>query len=335
MSQTDWSPVNLKQFISEFSAEQLVKHAPKILYSKKDKEHEAYNSLILFFFVAGGLLIYISASIFLMDSYFNLLVFSIVIAILIVLAVFFLLTYVKSNVYIKPLECWVEIYRDTTKQVENYYCIVFYPIFSGKCHPNEAKDIIYKLYQEEVLKSKIDITQIELYFKIDSKDHKKMIPIGYFFQNGEGKSFREEKINRNAWKFFPFEKSTGDNFIAIANWDHQYEWRNDLQIDFDKLNSYAPWVIQSWNLTSLKPLNEEYKEKINWKARYFDSSPKLKPWKGELDKQIYENQSAQKDLDAVEEAIQKVIGLDFEIKKIKQIREDLPSLKAYFRDLKL
>ncbi len=335
MSQAEWSSINLKLFISEFSAEQLVKFAPKILYSKKDKEHEAYNSLILFFFVVGGLLIYISLSIFLMDIYFSVPAFVVVVAILSGLAVFSILNYIKSNVYIKPLECWVEIFRDTSKQGDDFYCMVFYPIFSGKCHPNKAKDIVYKLYQEEILKTKIDITQIELYFKTDLKEAKKLIPIGFFFQSGEGKSFRDENIKRNAWKFFPFEKSSNENYIAIANWDHQYEWRNDLQIDFDKLNGYAPWVIQSWNLTSLKQLTDEYKERINWKVRNIESLPKLKPWKGDLTKQTFENKNANKDIEIIDDAIKKIIGKDFELKKLKDIKEDLFSLKAYFRDLKL
>ena len=188
-----------------------------------------------------------------------------------------IINYVKSNVYIKPLECWVEIYRGKSQNGTNYYCFSYYPVFTGKCHPNVAKNVIYKFYQEEVLKNKINITQIEVYLKFSQNNQEK---IGYFFQYGQGRPFKDENVIRNSWKFFSSETSKNENFIAIANWDHQYEWRNDLELDFDKLHGYSPWVIQRWNNLTIKPLTEEFKGNINWNLRSIVSEPKLKPWEG-------------------------------------------------------
>ena len=58
MSDFDWSQVTFLQFINQFGKDIIIDNAPEILYSKKDKEHEASNSLIAFFFITGGLLIY-------------------------------------------------------------------------------------------------------------------------------------------------------------------------------------------------------------------------------------------------------------------------------------
>ena len=329
MSNSEWSKVDFQQFVNNFSIELIIKNAPKILYSKKDKENEAYDSLIAFFFVAGGLLIYISISLFLIEIYFSLIVFVAVIIIVSAVDLVLILDYIKSNVFINPIECWVEIYKNL-----DYYCFMYYPIFSGRSHPNKAKDIIYKLYQDEVLKSTIDITQIEFYLKLNQEESKNWG--GFFFQYGEGKPFREENINQNPWKFFPYEKTLNENFLATANWAHQYEWRDDLALDFDKLNDYAPWVIKKWDKFNLKPLTEEYKEKeINWNLRYIEPTPKLKPWKGELKNQIYENINADKETEIIDEAIEKIIGNEFRVKKLKDLEGDLLKFKSFFRDLNL
>jgi len=71
MSNSEWNKVDFQHFIDEFGYELIVNNAPTILYSKKDKEHEAYNSLIAFFFITGGLLIYISLS-YIFEFIFNL-----------------------------------------------------------------------------------------------------------------------------------------------------------------------------------------------------------------------------------------------------------------------
>ncbi len=333
MSDFKWIQVDFQKFIDQFGKDLIIENAPIILYSKKDKEHEAYNSLIAFFLIAGGLLIFISFSYFLSSVFFNLIIFILIITIGTIAEVILLVNVIKSNIYIKPLECWVEIHKSAAQSDLEYYCFTYYPIFTGKCHPNIAKNVIFKLYLEQVIKSKINITQIEVYSKISQLDHSITEKLGFFFQYAEGKHFRDENINRAIWKFFPYEKSNNENFIAIGNWDHQYEWRDDLEFDFDKLHEYAPWIVKRWNNTNLKPLIHEYKEKINWNLRYIESKPKLKPWNGNLENQTYKNPSLYKDIEIINEAIEKVIGKDAKVEKIKDIKENLFMFKAYFRDL--
>ncbi len=330
MSSTDWEKIEFQHFINEYSKDITIKNAPEILYTKRDKEHEAYNSLIAFFFLTGAILIYIALAYLLASIYFNLIFLIVIIVIAGIIDILLIINYIKSNVYIKPLECWVEIFKGKEKDDFNFYCFVYYPVFSGKCHPNEAKNAILKLYQEQVLKNKIDITQVEVYLKISKQSQNK---IGYFFQYAEGRSFKDEDINRNSWKFFASEKSRDDNFIAIANWDHQFEWLNDLEFDFDKLHEFAPWVIQRWNAANLKPLNDDFKEKINWNLRYLNSKPKLKPWAEKYEDQTYENPRAYRDMEIINEAIDKIIGYEKEINTARDIKEELPMFISYFRDL--
>ncbi|MFX1501536.1 MAG: hypothetical protein ACFFDH_11290, partial [Promethearchaeota archaeon] len=299
MTNSEWSKVDFQQFLNKYGKNIIIENAPTILYSKKDKEHEAYNALIAFFFIAGFLLIYIALSYFLASIFFNLILFIIIIIIGIIADVLLIINVIKSNVNIKPLECWVEVYNGKGEQNSEFYCITYYPIFTGKCHPNEAINVILKLYQEQVLKSKIDITQIEVYLKLSKKDSQLKEKLGYFIQYAEGKSFKDENIDRSSWKYFSHEEFGIDNYIAVGNWDHQYEWRSDLEFDFDKLHEYAPWVIHKWNESNLKPLTEEYKENVNWNLRYIESNPKLLPWKGNLDSQSYNNPMAYKDLEIV------------------------------------
>jgi hypothetical protein len=332
MSNFEWSKVDFHQFINEYGKEIIVENAPTILYSKKDKEHEAYGSLIAFFFIAGFLLIYIGLSYFLAFIFFNWILFVLVIIGCIIADVLLIINVIKSNVYIKPLECWVEVHQGESNNSE-FYCFTYYPIFTGKCHPNQAINVILKLYQEQVIKSKIDITQIELYLKINQQDHKIKEKLGFFFQYAEGRPFRDENINRASWKYFPYEQLGIENYLAVGNWDHQYEWRNDLDFDFDKLHEYAPWVIQRWNDSNLKLLTEDDKVKINWNLRYIESTPKLKPWEGNFEDQKDENPMVYRDLDIVNEAIVKIIGHDKKIEKTKDIKDELAMFKSYFRDL--
>ncbi len=333
MSVSEWKKVDFQRFVNEYGKDLAIKNAPVILYSKKDKEHEAYNSLIAFFFIAGALLIYIALSYFLVTIFFSLVLFVIILIIAVIADVLLIINIIKSNVFIKLLECWVEIYKGIPEKGSDYYCFIYYPIFTGKSHPNEAKNVIFKLFQEQIIKSKIDITQIEIYLKKTLQAQNSLEKVGFFFQYAEGRPFKGENINRNTWNYFPPEKSDNENFLAVGNWDHQYEWRYDLDFDFDKLHEYAPWVIQRWDEANLKPLTEEYKEKINWNLRNIESSPKLKPWQANFKSQTYENPKAYEDLEIVEEAITKLIRHDKIIEKIKDIKDDLVMFKTYFRNL--
>ncbi|MHA1274408.1 MAG: hypothetical protein ACTSQJ_07355 [Promethearchaeota archaeon] len=333
MISSEWKKVDFNQFINDFSIKPIIENAPIILYSKKDKEHEAINSLITFFFIAGGCLIYIALVLLLIPKFASTISFYIILCISSIGAGCLLYNYIKSNVYIKPFECWVEIFQGKAQENNNFYCFSYYPIFTGACHPNKAKNLIYKLYQEEILKSKIDISQIEVYSKLIEKNQNQFKIIGYFFQYGEGKPFKEEKIEQNIWKYFPFEKSDKENYIAVANWGHQFEWRRDLGLDYDKLHGYAPWVIQRWNELNLKPLTDEYKKKIRWSLRNIESLPKLKPWEGNLEKQTYKNPKANSIFKIIDDAIKNVISNDIVVEKVKDIEKDLFKFKAYFRDL--
>ena len=125
------------------------------------------------------------------------------------------------------------------------------------------------------------------------------------------------------------------NFIAVANWDHQYEWRLDLEQDYDKNNAFSPWTIKKWDQTNLKPLTEDYKKKIKWNLLNLESVPKIKPWGGNLEEQTYQNQNAFKDLEIIDEAIEKIIGSNVEVKKLGDLEKQIIKFKIYFRDLKL
>ncbi|MFX0071306.1 MAG: hypothetical protein ACFFAO_09470 [Candidatus Hermodarchaeota archaeon] len=330
MSNTEWKEVEFKEFVEQFGINPVMNYAPSILYSRKDKEHVAQNSLIVFFLVLSGLLIYISISLFLIEFYFNAITFIFVVIILIGIDILLLYNYIRSNVNIKLIECWIEVYNYL-----EFYCFSYYPIFSGKVHPNKAKDIVYKLYQDEVFQDKIDITQIEVYLKRNKDKLNDLEVMGFYFQYGKGKHFREENVDRTFWKYFPYEFYAYGNFIASANWDHQFEWRSDLANDFDKLHEFDPWVIKRWNQDNLKPLNPEYKNFLKWNIRNIESLPKLKPWNGKLEQQSYKNQNAYRDLEIIDEAIEKIMGKNTELNKLKDLERELFKFKIYFRDLDL
>ncbi len=333
MSESGWNQVEFQQFINQFGKEFIVESAPVLLYSKKDKEHEASNSLIAVFLITGALFIFIAFSYFFADIFFSIIIFSIILTIGTIADVILLINVIKSNIYIKPFECWVEIHKAKSKNNYDYYCLTYYPVFTGKCFPNEAKNVIFKLYLDQVIGNTIDLAQIELYFKVNNEEQSKIENLGFFFQYSEGKPFREENIDRSNWRFFHYDKQKDDNFIAVGNWEHQFEWRYDLEFDFDKLHEYAPWIIQRWNDTNIKPLTSEFKQKINWSLRGVESKPKLKPWEGNIDLQRYDPQNEYRDIESINRAISKVIGDNKEVEKVRQMKEQLFTFKAYFRDL--
>ncbi|MFW9897510.1 MAG: hypothetical protein ACFFD7_17020, partial [Candidatus Thorarchaeota archaeon] len=196
MSDSEWVKVDYDQFLSDFGNELIVKYAPSILYSKKDKEHEAFISLIAFFFITGGLLIYIAVTYFLAPILFSLLLFVIIVTIGTISAILLMINYLKSNIYIKPLECWFEIFKGSSEDKSHFYCFSYFPIFSGLCHPNEVKNIVYKIYKEEVLESKFNVSYIEVYLKLNTINKDSSENLGFFFQYEEVHLFKLENIEQ-------------------------------------------------------------------------------------------------------------------------------------------
>ncbi|UCC20817.1 MAG: hypothetical protein JSV62_05930 [Promethearchaeota archaeon] len=43
MSDSEWTKVDFQQFLDKYGKEIVLNNAPTIVYSKKDKEHEAYK----------------------------------------------------------------------------------------------------------------------------------------------------------------------------------------------------------------------------------------------------------------------------------------------------
>lgn len=334
MSSSEWNKVDFQAFIDKFSKKAIIDNAPIVLYTKKDKEHEALNSLISFFFLTGGLFIFVSLSFFFDVVRFFAILFIAIIVIAAIADSLLIFYYLRSHVPIRPLENWIEVYEGPTQGENVFYCFSYYPVFSGKCHPNKAKNVLYKLLQEELFNGSIDITQIEVYLRFDLTNLKNYTIIGYYFQYGEGIPYNSAKINRNSWKFFPKDHTKSENFIAVANWDHQYEWRNDLELDYDKLHSYAPWIIQKWDESNLKPLTKIFKTEVNWDLRGMESLPKLKPWVPNFETTSFDSFKAYKDLQLMNDAIEKVIGKDRKIEKLKDIKKYILEFKAYLRDLK-
>ena len=333
MSISEWNKVDFQDFIDRFSKKIIVDNAPALLYSRNDKEHEALNSYITSFFLTGGLFIFVSLSIIFRVVQLYIVLFITIIIIAAVVDSLLIYYYLRSQVHIRPLENWVEVYEGTTQGDNVFYCFSYYPVFSGKCHPNKAKNMLYKLLQEELFNSSIDITQIEVYLRFKLNDLKNYMVIGYYFQYGEGVPFKSVKINRNSWKFFPKDQINNENFIAVANWDHQYEWRSDLELDYDKLHSYAPWILQKWGKLSLKPLTKVFKKEVKWDLRGIESMPKLKPWEPNFETTSFDSFKAYKDLQLMNDVIEKVIGKDIKIEKLKDIKKYMLEFKAYLRDI--
>jgi hypothetical protein len=334
MSNSEWNKVDFQTFIDKYNKKVIIDNAPIILYSKKDKEHEALTSLIAFFFLTGGLCIFIGLTILFNIVPFFGIFYAVIVVVIILVDVLLLYFYLRSQVLIQPLENWVEVYKGSVQGDNVFYCFSFHPVFSGKCHPNKARNVLYKLLQEEVFNSSIDITQIEVYLHFSLAEAENYSVIGYYFQYGEGSPYKSVKIDRNSWKFFPKEQANNENFIAVANWDHQYEWRNDLELDFDKLHSYAPWIVKKWDDLNVKPLTKMFKNEVQWELRGIESMPKLKPWVPNFEKTSYDSFKAYKDLQLMNDAIEKVIGKDIKIEKLKDIKKYILEYKAYLRDLK-
>ena len=329
----EWIQIEFQDFINQYDQNLIINYAPIIMHSKRDKEPEAFKSLISFLFILGFLFIYIAFSMIFIDIYFNPYLFYLILGITATASSILLYNYIKSNVNIKLKECWFEIYEYNSPEDGQYFCILYYPVFTGKSHPNKAKNIIYKLYQDQLVGSKIDIAQIEAHFKFIPEEDPKFKPLGYFFQYGQGIPFNSEEIDRNAWKYFPINKANNENYFATANWDHQFEWREDLELDYDKLHSYSPWILHKWNESSLKPLIKEYKAKLNIEMRPIEAYPELMTWKGNLEKQKIENFKAYKDLQIMNEVIEKIIGTNVTVKKLSDLKGYLFKIQAYFRDL--
>jgi hypothetical protein len=71
MSNSDWKKVDFQEFINQFGDQAVIKNAPIILHSKKDKEHEAFKSLVTLIFIVGFTFIYIAISIMVLPIYFR------------------------------------------------------------------------------------------------------------------------------------------------------------------------------------------------------------------------------------------------------------------------
>ncbi|MBN1214329.1 MAG: hypothetical protein JXA99_02695 [Candidatus Lokiarchaeota archaeon] len=213
------------------------------------------------------------------------------------------------------------------------YCIIYYPIFSGKCHPNNALNILYKLYQSEVYGSFLDISKIELYLKLDKNNYENNEITGFFFRYAGGISFKSEDIQDCQWKFFPIEKSSDKNYISIGNWAHYYEWRFDLLLDQNKFEEYSPWIIKKWDKINLKPLTNEIKYIFKWKERFQDLEPHLLPDQISDNKNISLKPKIDPIMENIKKAIRTIFNDEIEIKKKKDIMGKIFEFKSFFRDL--
>jgi len=313
-----------------------LKNAPPILYTKNDKEIFSTNYLIYFFFIIGFYLVFLSVWTFLGFNMggFEFFSFTIITIIVITTAVPLLILYIRGNVYNKPIQSYYELYEVLSETNENVYlCLVFYPCYSGKSHPDEVFNRVYKIYQESVLSNTIDITQIEVYFKNNTMNLENLQAverIGYFFKYGERQQFYDENTNRDVWRFFKADKSSGDNFISVANWDHLYEWKEDLVLDYDKLHQLAPWIITRWDNLSLIPLTRAIKEELKFDKRYIHQLPKLKPWVGDVSIQEYKSELEHYDLENVQRAIDAILIDNISDKNLKLIKKNAKKFKSYF-----
>ena len=61
----------------------------------------------------------------------------------------------------------------------------------------------------------------------------------------------------------------------------------------------------------------------------------MKPWEENIETQTYKNPNAYNDIELIDMAITKIISGDKKIENLKDIKDDLFTFKAYFRDLKL
>ncbi|MHA1804697.1 MAG: hypothetical protein ACTSU4_09195 [Promethearchaeota archaeon] len=329
-----WVKYDIEDFLKRHDVNFVVENAPQIKYSMREKEHVAYSSLWGALILISLLIIFIIAwfSFFFQDILF-LYAFIFVGALSGILIPTFLRNYFKSNISIIPLQCWLEIHEAKLNDEESYTCLSYYPIFSGKRHPNRAKDILLKLYRDEIYGNRIDITQVEIYFRKENKEGNKLKKIGYFFQYGKNSSFWEENVLENPWRFFPAENYPENCCLILSNWMHQYEWEKDLLLNPAKEEEMSPWNIKTWKSNEIKPLTEEFKKKIYWKERGMDSYPKLKPWKNDFEEAVIELPLIQRELKVIEDAIEKIMGNKAEINILSDIDPYLSQFKTYFRDL--
>lgn len=331
-----WKLIEPERIKSEKLEQYILQNAPPILYTKNDKDKTSINYLIYFFFIVGFYLIFLSIWTLMEVNLggFELYLFTIITIIIIVIALPLLILYIRGNVYNKPIQLYYEWFIAQPNNLESIYsCLVLYPTFSGKTHPDKGFNRVYKTYKESVLSNIIDITQIEIYFKINSRDPynlESLEKIGYFFKYGEGQQFFDENINRDVWKFFKASKSNNDNYISVANWDHLYEWKDELVFDFDKLHELAPWIILRWNNLNLIPLTPEAKKKKRFGKRNITTLPKLKPWAGDLFKQEYHNEAEYNDLKVTQNAIKAILSDIILSKNSKLIKKNFNNFKEYF-----
>lgn len=335
MTDYNWDKVDPDKIQGTEQERFVLENAPPILYTKMDKAISSINSLIILLFMVGFYLIYVSIqyTIGFTVGGIDFIIFVIATIIVVIAAIPLLLIYFRSSGYNKLVKSYYEVYiahSDNNDAV--YYCMVYYPTFSGKIHPNKAFNFAYKLYEKSVLSNSQDVTQVEVYYKGSKRSSeilKNIEKLGYFFNYGEGQEFFREKLNKNAWKFFEGTKSENDNLIAISNWYHLYEWRDDLVLDFDKLHELAPWVVFRWNNLTMVPLTNEIKTTLHFNKRSILAQPKLKPWSSDLKTQEYQGDLADKDLNLVQKAIDNILGGITNITK-KLVKQNAETFKKYF-----
>ncbi len=331
--QKNWMESDIGEFISQYGINLLVDNAPIIKYSTKEKEHGSKSSLLGIFILLAALISCIVSWIFFFAQdvyYFILFLFLIIFSVLLIPT--FLRSYLKSRVNIKPIECWIEIHEILKNQEECYYCLTYYPIFSGKVHPNKGKDILLKLYHDQILEDTLDITQIEIYFKKDPVKHE-LSKIGYHFQHDNHEDFWNDEFSETPWEFFALEDISNYHALIVANWMHQYEWDKETNSNIEKMEDLSPWEVKTWDSKELKPLTEEFKNKIHWNERGLNSLPKLIPWDEQLKEKAHEIKEIQFDIQEIEKAIEKILGKDTEIRRFSDIEKHLNQFRIYFRDL--
>jgi len=337
MSEYAWESINPEKLKGGKEGLFILENAPPILHSRMDKEY-TLNSVIILLFMVGLYLIYaaIQYVIGLSESGFGFVVFIIVSVVVIVAAIPLIIQSLRSRSYNKLIKSYYEVYiAHSDNKDEVYYCMVYYPTFLGKTHPIKAYNLIYEIYLQAVFSKLIDVTQIEVYYKGSKTSQnilKSLTNIGYFFKYGEGQEFYNEKSNRNTWKLFDGNKSENENYISVANWDHLYEWRDDLVLDYDKLHELAPWVVNRWNNLNMVPLTQKHKDKLRFNKRNLGLSPKLKPWLGTLDQQTYSNELENTDLNLIQQAINDILGAEFSITNTKLIKQNIFKFREYFKE---
>ncbi len=60
--------------------------------------------------------------------------------------------------------------------------------------------------------------------------------------------------------------------------------------------------------------------------------PKLKPWEEDFEHHIYQNPKANEDLRIINKVIEKFVGTEKKVEKLREVKDKLISMKTYFRD---